>query len=84
VIAEILGCALKSVHPLPTFIAEVIHMNSGIQPVQGPGALPQTEQVAAQPKTQQNGSQNAAPQDKVTISQQAQALAAQNNPGAGR
>jgi hypothetical protein len=55
-------------------------MSNGIQPVQGPGALPEAQQVAAQPKPQQNTPQNAAPQDKVTISQQGQALAAQNNP----
>lgn len=58
-------------------------MSSGIQPVQGPGALPETHQLAAQPKTQQNTPQDAAPQDKVTISQQAQALAGKTNPGAG-
>ena len=59
-------------------------MSNGIQPVQGPGALPQTQQIAAQPKPQQNTPQNAAPQDKVTISQQAQqALAGKANSAGG-
>ncbi|HXC33455.1 MAG TPA: hypothetical protein VNZ56_13330 [Verrucomicrobiae bacterium] len=58
-------------------------MNSGIQPVQGPGALPQTQDSAQQVKNQQNANQYAAPQDKVTISQQGQALAGKSNPGAG-
>jgi hypothetical protein len=58
-------------------------MANGIQPVQGPGALPQTQDSAQQVKNQQNANQNAAPHDKVTISQQAQALAGKSNPGAG-
>ena len=58
-------------------------MSNGIQPVQGPGSLPEAQQVTAQPKPQQNTPQNPAPQDKVTISQQAQSLAGKSNPGAG-
>lgn len=49
-------------------------MNNAIQAVQGLSAQPET-QPAAPPKNQQATTQNAAPQDKVTISQQAQALA---------
>lgn len=55
-------------------------MNNAIQPVQGLNAQSETQQTAL-PKNQQATTQKA-PQDEVTISQQAQALASKNNTGA--
>ena len=55
-------------------------MSNPIQPVQPVNAVTQTQPAAAPapPKTQQTATQTAAPQDKVTISPQAQQALANN------
>lgn len=59
-------------------------MSISVQPVQPANAVAQTQPAAATPKTQQTTTQTAAPQDKVTISPQAQqALANNAKPAAG-
>ncbi len=58
-------------------------MSNPVQSVQAVNAAAQTQQAAAPPKTQQTTTQTAAPQDKVTISPQAQqALASNPKPAA--
>jgi hypothetical protein len=58
-------------------------MSNPVQPVQAVQAATQVAPAAAAPKPQPTAKQTAAPQDKVTISPQAQqALAANSKPGA--
>jgi hypothetical protein len=58
-------------------------MSNPVQSVQAVNALTQPQPAAAAPKTQQPATQTAAPQDKVTISPQAQqALAGNTKPAA--
>lgn len=60
-------------------------MNTAISPVQGTNAQQETQQSALAAKNPQTNNQAATPQDKVTISSQAQqALAAKGNPGGGQ
>jgi len=59
-------------------------MSNPVQPVHAVNAPTQTQPAAAPPKTQQTTTQTATPQDKVTISPQAQqALANNAKPAAG-
>ena len=59
-------------------------MSTAISPVQGTQAQQETQPSALAAKSPQANNQAATPQDKVTISSQAQqALAAKANPGAG-
>jgi hypothetical protein len=59
-------------------------MSNPVQPVQPVNAVTQTQPAAPPPKNQQTTAQTAAPQDKVTISPQAQqALANNAKPAAG-
>jgi hypothetical protein len=53
-------------------------MSNPIQPVQPVNAVTQAQPAAAPPKNQQTTTQTAAPQDKVTISPQAQQALANN------
>jgi hypothetical protein len=53
-------------------------MSNPVQPVQPVSAVTQTQPAAAPPKTQQTTTQSATPQDKVTISPQAQQALANN------
>jgi hypothetical protein len=55
-----------------------MHMSNPIQAVQPVNAVTQTQPAVAPPKTQQTANQTAAPQDKVTISPQAQQALANN------
>jgi hypothetical protein len=60
---------------------EVISMSIAIQSVQALNAQAQTQPASQAPKSTEAGTQSAAPQDKVTISPQAQqALAATKKP----
>ena len=59
-------------------------MSNPVQPVHPVNAVAQTQPAAPPPKSQQTTAQTAAPQDKVTISPQAQqALANNAKPAAG-
>ena len=61
-----------------------MRMTNSVLPVQGINAQTQTQQTAPPPKNQQATTQTAIPQDKVTISPQAQqALANNTKPAAG-
>jgi hypothetical protein len=53
-------------------------MSNPIQPVQPVNAVTQAQPAAAPPKNQQTTAQTATPQDKVTISPQAQQALANN------
>jgi hypothetical protein len=58
-------------------------MSNPVQAINAVQAATQAQQAAPAPKTQQPAAQTAAPQDKVTISPQAQqALAANTKPAA--
>ena len=59
-------------------------MSISVQPVQPANAVTQTQPAAPPPKNQQAANQTTGPQDKVTISPQAQqALANNTKPAAG-
>jgi hypothetical protein len=57
-------------------------MSNPIQPVQAVSAVAQAQPTAAPPKAQQAATQTGAPQDKVTISPQAQKALASNTKAA--
>jgi hypothetical protein len=59
-------------------------MSNPIQPVHGVNAQAETQQAPPPPKNQQPAAPNALPQDKVTLSPQAQTLAAKPNQGGGQ
>ena len=58
-------------------------MANPVQAIQGVNPLVQTQQTTPPAKTQQPTTQSATPQDKVTISPQAQTLAANAKSAAG-
>jgi hypothetical protein len=59
-------------------------MSNPVQSVQPVNAQVQTQPIASPPKNQQTTTQTAAPQDKVTISPQAQKTLANNGKPAAR